>query len=58
MSERDRAELRMRATIEGERAFAKGTSRDECPYKVSSWGVGAFWQMGWDRAALAQTEER
>jgi ribosome modulation factor len=49
MSAKQRAERSTRAVKEGREAFVAGKKLVNCPYKTSSWGLGAAWQMGWHR---------
>lgn len=53
MSARERAYRAMRAAAEGAAAFNAGKPMRACPYKVSNWGAGVDWQMGWERAKNA-----
>jgi len=47
MSARQRAEAHRKAIRKGNEAFWKGESLDNNPYKISVWGVGRAWEMGW-----------
>lgn len=47
----------MAAIEEGWKAQKDGKPRDDCPYKVSIWGIGQFWLIGWDRASNGLTKD-
>ena len=49
MSARERQERQAKAIYEGRLAYREGKSLDDCPYKRSNWGVGGFWDMGFNR---------
>ena len=46
----ERTILMRRANVEGAAAFLDGQTEEECPYKVSLWGAGAFWLSGFNSA--------
>ncbi len=50
MSARERTERAYRAEERGKRDRRSGIPYDKNPYKISPWGVGVYWQIGW-RAA-------
>lgn len=39
-----------RAVERGRRDNAAGVPRTSNPYKVSEWGLGGWWDMGWQEA--------
>ena len=47
MSARERADARRRAFNKGGRSFLQGKSIENNPYKISMWGNGVEWRMGW-----------
>jgi ribosome modulation factor len=47
MSARERVAARERAYNKGGRSFLQGKSIENNPYKVSTWGNGIEWRMGW-----------
>lgn len=58
MGEYERGKAFMRAVREGELAFLVGTPIDECPYKMSKWGLKApAWKLGWNNAKKEQTKD-
>ena len=56
MGSRERWERNQKATEEGKQAYHGGLIQDDCPYKISIWGLGGWWLMGWHRAKQ-QVEE-
>ncbi len=53
MGARDRTRRYLRAKERGEEAFWRGEPFESCPLKVSEWGSGGFWQLGWREAERA-----
>ena len=47
MGASERWERYQKAIKEGEQAYRAGITKDDCPYKTSTWGLGAWWKMGW-----------
>ena len=58
MGEKERRKRAARAYQEGRQAYQDGLPLDANPYKISDWGVGGFWRMGWEGAARSDTPER
>ncbi len=50
MSASERTERMYRALDRGRTARRSGISYDKNPYKLSPWGMGAYWQLGWMEA--------
>lgn len=50
MSARERAGRHTKAVVEGRIAHDQGLTKAQCPYKVSNWGLGASWLLGWSQA--------
>lgn len=55
MSARQRADRATKAIAEGVEAFKQGKPASACPYKVSDWGTGGDWLLGWSRAKQQST---
>jgi len=57
MNKKDRGR-HQRATNEGRYAFILGLELSANPYKVSPWGVGGAWVMGWQGAKHEKEQKR
>jgi hypothetical protein len=54
MSASERWERYQRAIKEGEMARSLGKPKSACPYKRSEWGLGPWWDMGWEQQRRAE----
>ncbi len=54
MGEKERRLRSEKATQEGRQAYKNGISLDNNPYKISVWGMGSFWKMGWEDESCPQ----
>ncbi|KKL56616.1 hypothetical protein LCGC14_2243610 [marine sediment metagenome] len=50
MGSRERWERNQKAIEEGNKAYRDGLTVEDCPYKISEWGLGHWWLMGWNEA--------
>lgn len=55
MSERQRRVAYQRACNRGADDYRAGKPITANPYKISDWGLGGWWEMGW-REAKAENE--
>jgi len=54
MSATERSERYRRAIEEGKTARSLGKPQSACPYKRSEWGLGGWWDMGWEKQSWAE----
>lgn len=58
MGSRERWEANDRALKKGGKAYQDGIPLDQCPYKFSQWGLGAWWEKGWREAQQKDLEAK
>jgi len=54
MSASKRWKRGQRAIEEGKTARSLGKPKSACPYKRSDWGLGGWWDMGWEQQKCAE----
>lgn len=58
MSANERHKRAKRATQEGREARRAGEPIEANPYKKSTWGMGGFWEAGWQDAGIGESAVR